>query len=449
METCLAAIPSLDTLADLPAGTRVLIRGDTDVVFDEQGNIEEDVRLQSLVQTLKFGLQRGWVIILYGHRGRDPQLSLKPVADYLQKLMRENGFPSLNVQFNADWMDDATGKICPDAGKQAAALPNGSLMVLENTRKYKLEQALWKAKGPDLAALGERLANYANGMREQFASVHVNEGFASSNRDLSSTLVPLAMDKVAFGSYIDTELKKHVTRTRLAELVIFSGLKINKLDDLQAILNRGQVKLVIAAGSLAMALKKAVAELDGTTFEMGAAGDASKSDSKIYIPPERIAQAKEMIQKGRSNNVDFVLPVDFILGDGKASDTIPSDGAQFDVGPKTIELQAKKVADFIAYSQEKAKSGKGPAVCFHNGVFGMFEKEEFANGTRKFVDQLKHMHESGVEVYVGGGEGGAALMRYGNESWVTHCFTAGGTILKALGTEPIPYIKALYLLTQK
>lgn len=449
METCLAAIPSLDTLADLPAGTRVLIRGDTDVVFDEQGNIEEDVRLQSLVQTLKFGLQRGWVIILYGHRGRDPQLSLKPVADYLQKLMRENGFPNLNVQFNADWMDDATGKICPDAGKQTAALPNGSLLVLENTRKYKLEQALWKAKGPDLAALGERLANYANGMREQFASVHVNEGFASSNRDLSSTLVPLAMDKVAFGSYIDTELKKHVTRTRLAELVIFSGLKINKLDDLQAILNRGQVKLVIAAGSLAMALKKAVAELDGTTFEMGAAGDASKSDSKIYIPPERIAQAKEMIQKGRSNGVDFVLPVDFILGDGSASDTIPSDGAQFDVGPKTIELQAKKVADFIAYSQEKAKSGKGPAVCFHNGVFGMFEKEQFANGTRKFVDQLKHMHESGVEVYVGGGEGGAALMRYGNESWVTHCFTAGGTILKALGTEPIPYIKALYLLSQK
>lgn len=156
-----------------------------------------------------------------------------------------------------------------------------------------------------------------------------------------------------------------------------------------------------------------------------------------------------MIQKGRSNGVDFVLPVDFILGDGSASDTIPSDGAQFDVGPKTIELQAKKVADFIAYSQEKAKSGKGPAVCFHNGVFGMFEKEQFANGTRKFVDQLKHMHESGVEVYVGGGEGGAALMRYGNESWVTHCFTAGGTILKALGTEPIPYIKALYLLTQK
>jgi len=449
LESCLEAIPSLETLAPLPRGTRILVRGDTDVVFDDQGNIEEDVRLQSLVQTVKYGLEKGWVLILYGHRGRDPQLSLKPVADYMQKLMREKGFPNLEVQFCSNWMDDSTGKIDPEAGKQVASLSPGSLIVLENTRKYKLEQALWKAKAPDIEAMGERLANYANGMREQFASVHINEGFASSNRDLSSTLVPLTMDQVAFGSYIDTELKKHVTRTRLAEMVIFSGLKINKLDDLQAILNRGQVKLVIAAGSLAMALKKAVAELDGTTFDMGEAGDPAKSDSKIYIPPERIAQAKEMVQKGRSNGVEFVLPVDFILGDGNASDTIPNGAAQFDVGPKTIELQAKKVGEFINYSAEKQKAGKGPAVCFHNGVFGMFEKEQFANGTRKFVDQLKRMHESGVEVYVGGGEGGAALMRYGNESWVTHCFTAGGTILKALGTEPIPYVKALYLLTQK
>ena len=55
------------------------------------------------------------------------------------------------------------------------------------------------------------------------------------------------------------------------------------------------------------------------------------------------------------------------------------------------------------------------------------------------------MHDSGVQVYVGGGEGGAALHRYGDESWVTHCFTAGGTILKALGNEPIPYLKALYM----
>jgi phosphoglycerate kinase len=84
-------------------------------------------------------------------------------------------------------------------------------------------------------------------------------------------------------------------------------------------------------------------------------------------------------------------------------------------------------------------------VVFHNGVFGYFEKEEFARGTREFMLQLKRLTEGGLLVYVGGGEGGAALHKYGDDSWVTHCYTAGGTILKALGTEPIPYVKALYL----
>ena len=77
-------------------------------------------------------------------------------------------------------------------------------------------------------------------------------------------------------------------------------------------------------------------------------------------------------------------------------------------------------------------------------MFGLFEEEAFETGTREFIGQLKRMTESGIEVYVGGGEGGTALARYGQPDWVTHCFTAGGTILKALGNEPIPYINALY-----
>ena len=225
--------------------------------------------------------------------------------------------------------------------------------------------------------------------------------------------------------------------------MIFSGMKLEKLDDLQGILNRGQVRVVIAAGLLALALKKADAELAGKPFEMGIAG--SQKDSKIYIPPERIAQATAMLTGARGKGVEFVLPVDFILGSGAASDTIPADGAQFDVGPKTIALYATKIGDFIRYHQQKLAAGKGPAVAFHNGVFGKFEEEPFAIGTRKFMDQLKRMTGAGLLVYVGGGEGGAALHKYGEEAWVTHCFTAGGTILKALGTEPIPYIKALYL----
>lgn len=447
LEECLKRIPALDSLADLPAGTKVLVRGDTDVVFDEQGQPDDDSRLKALVETLRFGVDRGWVQVLYGHRGRDPQLSLEPVAACLEKLLKESGVNAGKLTLIRDWMDDATGEVLESAVAAVAKLAPRSIVLLENTRKYKLEQALWKAKPADLPGLAPRLAAYANGMREKIARIHVNEGFAASNRDLSSTVVPVAMDRVALGKYIDGELRTHLQKTRQAQLVIFSGMKLEKLDDLQGILNRGQVRVVIAAGLLALALKKADADLAGQPFEMGVAG--SQKDSKIYIPTERIEQAKTMLTSARQRGVEFVLPIDFILGDGSASDTIPTGGAQFDVGPKTVALHADKVGEFIKFHQEKQAAGKGPAVAFHNGVFGKFEEDQFSGGTRKFMEQLKRMTAAGLLVYVGGGEGGAALHKYGDESWVTHCFTAGGTILKALGTEPIPYIKALYLAAQR
>jgi phosphoglycerate kinase len=82
-------------------------------------------------------------------------------------------------------------------------------------------------------------------------------------------------------------------------------------------------------------------------------------------------------------------------------------------------------------------------VVFHNGVFGKFEDPKFEEGTRRFIAQLKRMHDAGIEVYIGGGEGGTALEKYGQPDWVTHVFTAGGTVLNALGGEPVPYLVAL------
>jgi phosphoglycerate kinase len=73
----------------------------------------------------------------------------------------------------------------------------------------------------------------------------------------------------------------------------------------------------------------------------------------------------------------------------------------------------------------------------------MFEDPRFEAGTKRFTKQLQRMTEAGVEVYVGGGEGGKALDKYGQEDWVTHVFTAGGTVLNALGNEPVPYLAAL------
>ena len=73
----------------------------------------------------------------------------------------------------------------------------------------------------------------------------------------------------------------------------------------------------------------------------------------------------------------------------------------------------------------------------------MFEDPRFEAGTKSFVAQLKRMKDAGIEVYIGGGEGGTALEKYGQPDWVTHTFTAGGTVLNALGAEPVPYLLTL------
>jgi phosphoglycerate kinase len=191
---------------------------------------------------------------------------------------------------------------------------------------------------------------------------------------------------------------------------------------------------VFAAGSLAMALRKAAAQLEGKDCCLGVAEDPAHKDQPYYIPPQRVEQAKRMIAEGRKKGIRFVLPVDAVIQDGRVVSELKPGDQQFDIGPKSSELFEKAVDEFMDL--------KG-AVAFYNGVFGMFEDPRFEEGTRRFIPQLKRMTDHGIEVYVGGGEGGTALEKYGDESWVTHVFTAGGTVLNALGSEPVPYLVAL------
>ncbi len=152
------------------------------------------------------------------------------------------------------------------------------------------------------------------------------------------------------------------------------------------------------------------------------------------MPEARLEQARNMIAEGRKKGIKFILPIDFVIQDGSVVDNLKPSDEQFDVGPKTSALFEEAVGEFLKLSG---------AVAFYNGVFGMFEDPRFEGGTKRFIPQIKRMTDSGVEVYVGGGEGGAALEKYGQENWATHVFTAGGTVLNALGSEPVPYMVAL------
>ncbi len=432
LEQYLAGIPRMECLGKLPSGTPVLVRGDTDAKPGKTVG-EGDIRLRSMKETLKFGQDRGWKQIIFGHVGREPEKSLAKVAARLGEIL---GCP---VTFIADWLDPATVTIKDDAAKTIAQSGPGSVIMLENTRKYDIERVLWKAKAADADKLAGNLAKLANEFAAKVAKVYIHEAFSAGSLDASSVVVPAAMEKVALGKYEAKQFDGHLKECMNAQMVIFSGLKIDKLDDLQAMIDRGKIRKVIAAGSLAAGLKKAAMEIEGKPFDLGLSQDPAHKDKPYYIPQERIEQAKRMLTEGKAKGIEFVLPVDFVLQDGKVSNGIGPGNQQFDVGPASSALYEKAVSDFIAAH----KSDKPAAVVFHNGVFGMFEDPRFEDGTRKFTAQLKRMTDAGIKVYVGGGEGGTALEKYGQPNWITYCFTAGGTVLNALGSEPVPYLVAL------
>jgi phosphoglycerate kinase len=418
----------------------VLVRGDVDAKPGAHIG-DGDVRLRSMVETLEFGRERGWVQVIFGHIGRKPEGTLDKVAARLGELL------DTDVSLLGDWLDERAMTIRDAAAGAIAAAAPGRVMMLDNTRRYDVERALWKASADEAAGMADKLAQLANQFAEKVATVYVNEALSAGSLDASSTVVPAAMERVALGAYVASEFDGPMRRCREADLVVFSGIKVDKLDDLAAIIHRGHVKLVISAGSLAMALAKAAAELDGTEFTMGLAEDPAHADKPYFIPRERIEQARGMVEEGRRRGIEFVTPIDFMLQDGEPHDVIGAGDQQFDVGPKSSALYAEKVGAFIAQSQSRL-DGKS-SVAFHNGVFGMFEDERFAGGTRRFVGELKRMKDGGVEVYVGGGEGGKSLDLYGEPDWVTHCFTAGGTVLGALGDQPVPYLLALALAVEK
>ncbi|MBL9123220.1 MAG: phosphoglycerate kinase [Planctomycetaceae bacterium] len=431
----LEQIPRLAALRDLPAGSIVLVRGDVDCKPGAEIGAG-DIRLRSMLGTLRFGHSRGWKQVICGHIGRKPEGSLSKVRARLEELL------AAPVAFVEEWLDEKSLTLTPAATEAIANLPNGGFLLLENTRRYAIERVLWKAKPGDLPKLAGDLAKFAHEIATKIGTHYVNEALSAGSLDTSTVVLPAAMSQAVLGEYVAGEFDGPMRRCLETELVVFSGLKIDKLDDLQAMIDRGKIRHVFAAGSLAVALKKGAVELDGGKFSLGVAEDAGHSDKPYYIPPERIEQARTMIAKGRQEGIEFVLPVDFVLADGRVAAELGPGDQQFDIGPATSELFARKVGEFIAAVQARP-AGSPPAVAFHNGVFGMFEDPRFEAGTKKFIGELKRMKDAGIEVYIGGGEGGTALERYGQPDWVTHCFTAGGTVLNALGSEPVPYLVAL------
>ena len=427
LEEKLARIPAVESLADLPSGTPVWVRADLDV-SDRDGVIGEDPRLTGLHATLEFGRRHGWRMILLGHRGREPSLTLEYVYQKLRATEPGCG------PFVRDWFDEHAEALTGTAVKAIESLKPGQFCVFENVRRYPFETRLWTATAEEIDGIADDYERLARAFR-QGSTVYVNDAIAASNKDFSSVALPLAMGKTALGVFTRRELAEHLVRAREAGLVSFSGLKLDKLKDLHGIVKRGRVEMLIAGGSLAMALRKAEGELRGAEVSIGAAGDEAHKDARAYVPPSAVERARKMLVDAKGKGVKVVLPIDFVLEDGSVAADIPPGAWQLDVGPATRRLFEEQALAWAKTTRRRA--------AFHNGVLGKFEDRTFAGGTEAMIGTLKKLQAAGVAVYVGGGEGRAALERYGKLSDVTHAFTAGGTILKCLADQPLPFIEAL------
>ena len=277
------AIPQIESLADVPEGTPVLVRGDLDAKPGPKLG-EGDIRLVSMKQTLDFGRQRGWKQVVFGHIGREPEKSLSKVRARLAEIL------GCEVAFLTDWLDPDTNTIKEHTAEAVRSAAPGSVIMLENTRKYAIERVLWKAKATDIPSLAPKLAQIANEYAGKLAKVYVNEAFSAGSLDVSTVVVPAAMERVALGKYVAEQFAGPLMDCLNAQLVVSSGLKIDKLDDLEAMISRGKIRWVFAAGSLAVGLKKAAAELDGQEFCIGVQESPKHADKPYYIPPERIQQ---------------------------------------------------------------------------------------------------------------------------------------------------------------
>lgn len=427
IEERLEQIPSIDALADLPEGTPVWIRADLDVA-DHDGVIGDDPRLASLHETLEYGRAHGWRMLLLGHRGRTPDRTLEYV--YQKLKVSEPGCGP----FIRDWFDEHAETLTGVAVKGVESLKPGQFLVYENVRRYDFERRLWNTTEHQLPQVTDHFARIAAAFR-QGATVYVNDAIASGNKDFSTTALPLAMGRAALGVFSRRELTEHVVRAREAGLVCFSGLKLDKLKHLHGIVQRGRAEVILAGGSLAMAMRRAEGQRTGMTFSIGAAGDSLHADEKAFVPGSAVEQAREILDDAAERGIQVVLPVDFVVEDGSVVSDLKPDQWQRDVGPESRALFDREARAWAQRTERR--------VAFHNGVMGQFENSSFAAGTQAIVATLRALKQAGIEVYVGGGEGRAALERYASLEDVTHAFTAGGTILKCLADRPLPFLEAL------
>jgi len=381
-------------------GKRVLVRCDFNVPMDENLIITDDIRIKSSLPTIYYLMEQGAKIILMSHLGRpkgeaNKKYSLKPVAERLSELL------SKTVIF-AD--DDSV--VSDNVKDLLSTMNDGDVALLQNTRFRKEEEKNGEEFSKELSSLGD---------------LYVNDAFGTSHRAHASNVGLCSYLPSAVGFLVEKEISimgKALDEPERPLVAILGGAKVSdKIGVIENLLNI--VDTLLLCGGMAYTFLKAKGYNVGTSL----------------LEEDKLDLAKDLMHMAVNQDVSLILPEDIVVAKEFKNDTqyyvvdmdsIPDDMMGLDIGPKTIE----KFEDII----------KDAKTVIWNGPAGVFEMENFANGTNAIAKALAQL--DGITI-VGGGDSASAIEKAGYADKITHISTGGGASLELLEGKALPGIDAI------
>ena len=381
---------------------KAIIRVDFNVPLDENFNVTDANRIEAAKPTIDAILADGGSVILMSHlgrpKGKEDKYSLRHIVAKVAEVL------GVNVQFASD----CRGEIATNAAKN---LKPGEVLLLENLRFYAEEEAGDESFAKELASLGD---------------IYVNDAFGTAHRAHASTTIIAKFfpNYKCFGLLLAKEIESlnRVLKNSVRPVTaVLGGSKVSsKITVIENILDK--VDHMIIGGGMTFTFIKALG---------GKIGDSICEDDKQEL-------ALEILQLAKEKNVHIHIPIDVVAADSFSNDAntqivdvreIPDGWQGLDAGPKSL-------ANF----REVIMNSK---TILWNGPLGVFEMENFANGTIELGNYIAESTANGAFSLVGGGDSVAAVKQFGLEEKMSYVSTGGGAMLEMLEGRVLPGIAAI------